>query len=133
MECSDCGLMMDSKTNVHICQATKNTAWLEVKCLCPHHGEKRNKPCSEDDPKCPFHPSDEFFKRDGTLTSLGEALQSLCTRCGQQWMRHDCPTETNGNKVSHCDHNFEFGAFKTGFNVLVICSFCGECRLKEIL
>ena len=74
----------------------------KIICDCPHHGNKANKPCNMDDPACPFHPSDEFTKRDGALTPLGEQLQKPCPRCEQPWIRHDCPVKGGVGVVESC-------------------------------
>ena len=103
IKCPDCGTTINPTANTHAMscpnyfrfstganpiQANPNSATI---CVCPHHGEKRNKPCDQDDPKCPFHPSDDFTKRDGALTPLSETLQTNCSRCNMRWIIHNCP------------------------------------------
>ena len=72
--------------------------------------------------------------------SEGTTTSTTSTNCSCE----DCyksPSKLNDEK---CDHNFEFGILKPrpyyggstnlqAEDVIVICSFCGECRLKEII
>ena len=79
----------------------------------------------------------------GSLTPLGEALQTPCPRCDKPWIQHYCPTQNTLNAPtvaeSGCEHEFKFSHQSVEARgvqaiyqtvIYVICPKCGLVKTQ---